>query len=47
MNSCNVAFVPELYVSDDGESLESNGYGYESSDGPVTKGKQSFLIFPR
>ena len=45
VNSCNVAFVPELYVSDDGESLESNGYGYESSDGPVTKGKPKLLDF--
>lgn len=38
VNSTSVGFYPKLVVSDDGETLEATGYGYESKTGTVTKG---------
>ena len=45
LNSTSVGFYPKLAVSDDGETLEATGYGYESRAGTVTKGVPKIAHF--
>ena len=45
LNSASVGFYPKLAVSDDGETLEATGYGYESRAGTVTKGVPKIAHF--
>lgn len=45
LNSASVGFYPKLAVSDDGETLEATGYGYESRTGTVTKGVPKIAHF--
>lgn len=45
LNSTSVGFYPKLAVADDGETLESTGYGYEGRTGTVTKGTPKVAHF--
>jgi len=45
LNATSVGFYPRLTPSDDGETLEAQGYGYEGRSGTVTKGVPKIAHF--